>query len=58
MSTDPFPDPGLPGDRDDDPYRTFRPRFGLVSAWATGVVVVGGCVVVGLSATGPLGTSW
>ncbi|KAJ8144578.1 hypothetical protein OY671_002313 [Metschnikowia pulcherrima] len=58
MSTDPFPDPGSPGDRDDDPYRTFRPRFGSVSAWATGVVVVGGCVVVGSSATGPLGTSW
>lgn len=58
MSTDPFPDPGLPGERHDDPYRPFRPRFGLVSAWATGVVVVGGCVVVGLSATGPLGTSW
>ncbi len=58
MSGETFPDPGLPGDRDEDPYRPFRPRFGLVSAWVTGVVVVGGCAAVGLLARGPLGTSW
>jgi len=57
MSEAPFPEAGLPGDGRDDPYRAFRPRFGLVSAWATGVVVVGGCVVVGFAATGPLGAS-
>ncbi|WP_435735882.1 PH domain-containing protein [Cellulosimicrobium sp. PMB13] len=58
MSGASFPEAGLPGDRREDPYRVFRPRFGLVSAWATGVVVVGACVVVGVLATGPLGTSW
>ncbi|MCB7137544.1 PH domain-containing protein [Cellulosimicrobium marinum] len=42
----------------DDPYRVFRPQFGLLSAWGTGLVVVGGCLVVGLVATGPLGSSW
>jgi hypothetical protein len=45
------------GARDEDPYRVFRPRFGLASAWATGVVVVGGCVVVGVTASGALGTA-
>ncbi|MFC8923292.1 PH domain-containing protein [Cellulosimicrobium sp. NPDC057127] len=40
-----------------DPYRVFRPRFGLLSAWFTGVVVVGGCVLVGLTATGPMGAA-
>ncbi|WP_069387920.1 PH domain-containing protein [Cellulosimicrobium cellulans] len=52
MSGDP-----QPGARDGDPYRVFRPRFGLVSAWATGVVVVGGCALVGLTASGPMGTA-
>jgi hypothetical protein len=46
-----------PGPRGTDPYRVFRPRFGLVSAWATGVVVVGGCVLVGVTASGALGSA-
>lgn len=52
MSGAPHPDPvGT------DPYRVFRPRFGLLSAWFTGVVVVGGCALVGLTATGPMGAA-
>ena len=58
MGGESFPEAGLPGDRGGDPYRAFRPRFGLLSAWFTGVLVVGGCAVVGFTASGPLGTSW
>ncbi|OLT51695.1 PH domain-containing protein [Cellulosimicrobium sp. CUA-896] len=54
MNADPREPAGSPGD---DPYRVFRPRFGLASAWATGVVVVGGCVLVGFTASGALGTA-
>ncbi|WP_265521246.1 PH domain-containing protein [Oerskovia flava] len=37
-----------------DPYRTFRPRFGLVVSWATTTVILGGCVVLAVVTTGPL----
>lgn len=44
-------------DVEGDPYRVFRPRFGAAAAWAAGVAVVGGCLFVGVFATGPLGSN-
>ena len=40
-----------PGD-----YRTFRPLWGQVAVWVVGVVAVGGSLLVGLSAQGPIGS--
>ncbi|WP_159796781.1 PH domain-containing protein [Puerhibacterium puerhi] len=36
-------------------YRTFRPRWGQVAAWAVGVISVGGTVLVAFTSRGPLG---
>ncbi len=36
-------------------YRAFRPRLGLVAAWTTGVLVIGGCLLVLATARGPMG---
>ncbi len=42
-------------DRRAEPYREFRPRFGLAVALIAGMVVVGGCIIVLFIANGPLG---
>ncbi|MBD8077845.1 PH domain-containing protein [Cellulosimicrobium arenosum] len=58
MSSTSASGPAARGDRHDDLSRVFRPRFGAGAAWGTGAVVVGGCVVVWFTATGPLGSDW
>lgn len=48
---------GTGGTGDDDVYRPFRARFGTLVAYTAALLVLGGCVVVALVATGPGATS-
>ena len=37
-------------------YRKFRPLWGQVAVWVVGVLAVGGSLLVGLTAQGPIGS--
>lgn len=45
----------VPGDVDDARWRVFRPLWGRVAAWVVWVLAAGGSLLVGLTASGPLG---